>query len=234
MINSVKISGSTAYCLISNETTKTDNQLIKPTRFSCVARAWNGHFLTWQMKIFRVGKFDKLFWSFHWMCPQQHWGILAYPQIVVELDINTQWDMLLAKMHFPTSWISAVYYHTSEYFLLNVYSSPPTTPHHSWAGPSGCFWLVSVWSFTSLSACSPPVCSQSSPLNEVSPELLPLYSLFPWSWLGAEWTQDAAREVSLLSDRRTPLSELYSLFESAPRAVIKQKEGMGQMVRGLL
>lgn len=157
MINSVKISGSTAYCLINNETTKTYSQFIKPTSFSCVTRAWNGHVLTWQKKIFRVGKFDKLFWSFHWMCPQQHQGVMPYPDILVERDINTQWNRLLAKTLFPTSSISVVYYHTTDtpFWMFTPLLRPhPTTPEWDPLGASG--WCL-------CEVLSPPALHQSAP-----------------------------------------------------------------------
>ena len=104
---------------------------------------------------------------------------------------------------------------------LNFHSSPPTTPNHCWVGTSGLFWTESSRSPASLSSDSClPASAASSSFSEVPLELLPLYSLSPSS---TEWTKEPAGDDSLLSDRRTPLPELYSLFESAPRAVIKQK-----------
>lgn len=104
----------------------------------------------------------------------------------------------------------------------NIYSSPET-PHHSWVGASGLFWLGSGRGSTSVPSCCccccPPLCSQSSSLKDTSPELLLLLPLSPPSCWGGEWTQESAGDVSLLSDRSTPLPELYSLFESTPRAI---------------
>lgn len=116
-----------------------------------------------------------------------------------------------------------IYVHIS---TSNFYSSPPTTPHHFTVGTSRLFWLESSWSCSSPSSCSSSVCSQSSSLNEIPLEPLSSKSLSPWSWPDAECTEDPAGDVSLLSVRRTPLPELYSLFESAPTAVIIQKHRM--------
>lgn len=135
--------------------------------------------------------------------------------ICKKIDLYFILDCASTKRHRPLEY---------RWFIIdysvsgNVYSSP-ATPHHSWTGASGLFWWWSAWSSSSLPACCcPPVCSQSGSLNDVSPELVPLSSLFPPSG-----TQESAGDVSLLSDRRTPLPELYSLFESAPRAMLRQR-----------
>lgn len=107
--------------------------------------------------------------------------------------------------------------------VAEVHSSPPTTPHHSRVGPSRLLGLESPWSCFPRSSCFSPVCFQCGSLNVLPLELLPLQSPWHRSWSDAERTEGAAGDVSLLSVRRTPLSELHSLFESAPTAVTKQK-----------
>lgn len=104
------------------------------------------------------------------------------------------------------------------YVSLTYYSSPPTTPNISCVGTS---WLSCLESLCRLSSWCPAVQSQSRSLNELPLECLPLSSPLSWSRTGTEGTDAAIGDVSLLSDRKIPLPELYSLLESAPRAVRK-------------
>lgn len=127
------------------------------------------------------------------------------------LEMNS--DRLLSFQHLNCLDLHPLKKSSSELIRLwlNFHSSPTTAPNHWWgAGP---FSSQSPCGRSSRPACCcPPARSRSGSWNEAPPELLPPK---PRSGSSSR-AEDAAGDVSLLSNGRTPLPELHSLLESAP------------------
>lgn len=93
-----------------------------------------------------------------------------------------------------------------------LHSSPPTTPNNCGMG-SRLTWLEPFWNCSRSWSFH----SQSFSMSERSLDDSPMWFAYPLSRMDSDRVEDATGDVSRLSDRKIPVPELHSLFESAPR-----------------